>query len=448
MQHSAYWHVSRFLERWLPDRLYARALIIVIAPMVLLQTIMTAVIMERYWDSVTKALSRTLAREIYFVSELYDASPKTTESTKTIIEAANRTLDGNFSIERGENLTEPKRRPLFSLLDQRLNQYLDERIDKPLAVDTLGTTGYVDVQVELEPGVILRLVIEQKRAYASSTPLFLSWLVGSSLVLLALAVYFLRNQIRPILELARAAQNFGMGRDVPDFHPRGAAEVRAAAAAFIKMRERIERHVEQRTAMLAGVSHDLRTILTRFKLGLAFLGDKPQAKLLNEDVAEMQRMLEGYIAFVKGDGGEKSEPTDISELLHNAAKTAARGNKNIETTIAENLHASVKPIALRRCIGNLLANAARFGKQICLTGEIAEGRLIISVADDGPGIPENMREDVFKPFVRLDNARNLDESGTGLGLAITQDIVHSHGGRIELMQSPLGGLLARVIIPI
>lgn len=448
MKNSIYWHVSRFLERWLPNRLYARSLIIVIAPMVLLQTIMTAVIMERHWDSVTKALSRALSREVYFVTELYDASPKDGEAMARIINIANKTLDAEFSISSGTQLREPDRKPFFSLLDLKLNQNLRSRIDRPLVVDTLGTTGFVEVQVELEPGVVLKVVTNQARVYASSTPLFLMWLVGSSLVLLAVAVFFLRNQIRPILELARAAQGFGMGREVPDFHPRGASEVRAAAEAFLKMKERIERHVEQRTAMLAGVSHDLRTILTRFKLELAFLGDDPKVKFLREDVAEMQRMLEGYMAFVKGDAGEKSEPTDVSALLASAAETAQRGAVPVEPHLQPGMQAAVKADALRRCVANLLANAARFGKHVRLSGAIRDKQLTITVEDDGPGIPADKREDVFKPFVRLDDARNLDETGTGLGLAIAQDIVHAHGGKIELSDSELGGLKAVVKIPV
>jgi two-component system, OmpR family, osmolarity sensor histidine kinase EnvZ len=446
---TTYWHISRFLERWMPSKLYARSLIIVIAPMVLLQTIMTAVIMERHWDNVTKALSRSVAREVAFVRALYDSSAKDPAAVAQLLEHANDTLDIMFTLERGSQLPQLARKPLYSLLDIKLTQYLKSRVDRPLVVDTLTNTGSVNVFIELEKGVILRFTTNQSRVYASSTPLFLLWLLGSSIVLVTLAVIFLRNQIKPILELAQAAQNFGMGRDVPDFHPRGADEVRGAAEAFLNMKERIERHVEQRTTMLAGVSHDLRTILTRFKLELAFMGDNPKVNELREDVAEMQRMLEGYMAFVKGDGGERSEMTDVSQLLENVADMSERGGASaIERAVQPMMQVPVKADALRRCVGNLLANAARFAKLVKLGGRLEGNHLIVTVDDDGPGIPPAMRADVFKPFVRLDDARNLDETGTGLGLAIAQDIVHAHGGQILLEDSPLGGLRVVVTIPV
>jgi two-component system osmolarity sensor histidine kinase EnvZ len=446
---TTYWYISRFLERWMPSKLYARSLIIVIAPMVLLQTIMTAVIMERHWDNVTKALSRSVAREVAFVRALYDSSAKDPAAVAQLLEHANDTLDIMFTLERGSQLPQLARKPLYSLLDIKLTQYLKSRVDRPLVVDTLTNTGSVNVFIELEKGVILRFTTNQSRVYASSTPLFLLWLLGSSIVLVTLAVIFLRNQIKPILELAQAAQNFGMGRDVPDFHPRGADEVRGAAEAFLNMKERIERHVEQRTTMLAGVSHDLRTILTRFKLELAFMGDNPKVKELREDVAEMQRMLEGYMAFVKGDGGERSEMTDVSQLLENVADMSERGGASaIERAVQPMMQVPVKADALRRCVGNLLANAARFAKRVKLGGRLEGNHLIVTVDDDGPGIPPAMRADVFKPFVRLDDARNLDETGTGLGLAIAQDIVHAHGGQILLEDSQLGGLRVVVTIPV
>lgn len=449
MSKGFYWRFNRMLERLLPERLYTRSLIIVIAPMVLLQTIMTAVIMERHWDSVTKALSRAMAREVSFVTQLYDASPKDDKSLNELLRLANDTLDVVFTVERGAELPEVKRKPLFSLVDIKLTQYLTQRVNKPLVIDTLGTTGFVDVHIELDKGVILRLVTNLSRVYASSTPIFLMWLVGSSLVLVIVAVVFLRNQIRPILELAEAAQNFGMGREAPDFHPRGAAEVRSAAEAFLSMKQRIERHVEQRTAMLAGVSHDLRTILTRFKLELAFLGSDPRVKDLKDDVAEMQRMLEGYMAFVKGDGGERGEMTDVTRLLEQVAENAARGSeRTLACDIAPGMVVPVKPDALKRCVGNLIANAIRYADKVELAARLSGRDLVITVDDDGPGIPADMREEVFKPFVRLDDARNLDETGTGLGLAIAQDIAHAHGGEIRLADSRLGGLKAEVVIPV
>jgi two-component system osmolarity sensor histidine kinase EnvZ len=261
-------------------------------------------------------------------------------------------------------------------------------------------------------------------------------------------VVFLRNQIKPILELAEAAQRFGMGRDVGDFHPRGAAEVRLASQAFLNMKDRIERHVEQRTAMLAGVSHDLRTILTRFKLELAFLGEGPQVQALKEDVAEMQHMLDAYMAFVRGDGGEKAENVNIGEMLRSVAANAQRGGRSIRVEAPDVLNVNVKPNAFRRLLLNLAGNAMRFGKTVRMVAGVENHHLKVTVDDDGPGIPEHLREDAFRPFVRLDHARNQDETGTGLGLAISLDIARAHGGDIKLANSPLGGLRAIVDVPI
>jgi two-component system osmolarity sensor histidine kinase EnvZ len=266
--------------------------------------------------------------------------------------------------------------------------------------------------------------------------------------LLVIAIAFMRKQIKPIVELAHAARSFGMGHDVSSFMPRGATEVKQAAHAFLNMKERIERHVEQRTAMLAGVSHDLRTILTRFKLELAFLGENKKVRALKEDVDEMQRMLDAYMAFVRGAGGERAEAADIPQMLEGAAKTAQRGPRQVKVEAAKGLRAKVKPNAFRRLAVNLIANAARFGKAVAVAAKAEGSRLIVTVDDDGPGIPPESREDVFRPFFRLDSARNQDETGTGLGLAIARDIARAHGGDIRLEDSPLGGLRAVVEIPV
>jgi two-component system osmolarity sensor histidine kinase EnvZ len=269
----------------------------------------------------------------------------------------------------------------------------------------------------------------------------------SSLILLLIAVIFLRKQITPIVELANAAKSFGMGREVTEFRPRGAREVRQAGLAFVDMKSRIARHVEQRTAMLAGVSHDLRTILTRFKLELAFLGDGPKIKPLKEDVEEMQRMLEAYMAFVRGDGGEKTEAVNLAQMFSSVASAVARGKSHVALDV-QDVEVSIKPNAFRRLISNLLGNAVRYADNVKVKGGVENRLLTILVDDDGPGIPAENREDAFRPFVRLDNARNLDETGTGLGLAIALDIAHAHGGEIKLDESPSGGLRAMVQIPV
>ena len=443
-----YWRFCRFLERYMPPGLYKRSLIIVVTPIVVLQTIMAGIILDRHWDQVTKVLSRSLAREIATVIELYQRSPKTDAALADIESLANDKLNMRLSIQRNETLPPPLPAPLFSVVDRRLNRYLANDVALPFWLDTSGQAGFVDIRVEAEKGLIFRIRANEERAYAASTDAFLFWMLLSSLVLLAIAVAFMRKQIQPILQLAQAAKSFGMGHDVPEFYPRGAAEVREAAQAFLAMKERIERHVEQRTAMLAGVSHDLRTILTRFRLEIAMMKNNPHLDALKEDVEEMQRMLEAYMAFVKGDGGESAELTDAAGLLAAIAKQTSRSGKSVSVKVPEGLMVKLKPNAFRRLLGNLIGNAAQYGKKVEIGAELSPHHFKVVVDDDGPGIETHLREEVFRPFVRLDHARNQDETGTGLGLAIARDIARAHGGDIELADSPLGGLRAVVNLPV
>lgn len=442
-----YSRFNRFLERHLPSGLYQRSLIIVIAPVVLLQTIMAGVILERHWDNVTKVLARSLAREIGLVTDLYDRSGKSEADISEIESVANKRLRLGLEIMRGGQLPEPVTRTFYSIVDSKMTRYLERETGRPFWIDSTAANGKLEIRVEVETGLIFRILIDEDRAYASGTVMLLFWMLLSSLVLLSIAIVFLRNQIHPIVDLAKAAQGFGMGRDVAEFKPQGADEVRQAGLAFVDMKNRIARHVEQRTAMLAGVSHDLRTILTRFKLELAFLGDGPKVKPLKDDVDEMQRMLEAYMAFVRGDGGEKTEAVNLAQLVGSAARSVDRGKSQV-TLDVQDVEVSVKPNAFRRLVTNLLGNAIRYAKNVKVKGGIEDRQLVIYFDDDGPGIPPESREDAFRPFVRLDHARNLDETGTGLGLAIALDIAHAHGGDIRLDKSPQGGLRAVVQIPV
>lgn len=447
-RHTLLWHFNRWLERHVPEGLYGRSLIIIIAPIVLLQTIMATVFMERHWANISTQLSKSVAREVGFVADLYESLPKTEKSIKLIEQLANNRLALGLKIQKGETLPAPARKPFFSIVDYKLSKQIRKRVGRPFWLDTLGKSGYVDIRVLVDKDTVLRVLTRESRAYASNSYIFILWMIGSSLVLLAVAIVFLRNQIRPIQQLANVAQSFGLGRDVPDFYPRGAREVQAAARAFIDMKERINRHVEQRTAMLAGVSHDLRTILTRFKLQLAFLDDCAEVEELRRDVEEMQHMLEDYMAFVRGDGGEKTAATDVAVLLDHVRETASRSDTEIEIDAPPAIVVNVKPNAVKRAINNLVLNAARHGSHVKVTARLEDSSLSISVDDDGPGIPASMREEVLRPFVRLDDARNQDDSGSGLGLSIALDIAHSHGGELTLGDSELGGLKALFKIPV
>jgi two-component system osmolarity sensor histidine kinase EnvZ len=433
-------------KHWTPKGLYARALLIIIVPMVVLQSVIAFVFMERHWNTVTQRLSAAVVQDIAALIDIYKMYPQDKDHAKLKNIAQNR-LGLVVDFLPASDLPPPGPKPFFSLLDQTLSVQLSRRIGLPFWIDTVGRSSLVEIRISLDDSV-MRVFARRNAAYASNSEIFLFWMVGTSLVLLAVAVLFLRNQIRPILRLADAAERFGKGREVPDFRPRGAREVRQAAHSFIEMKTRIERTLEQRTAMLAGVSHDLRTILTRFKLELALIGDTPEVEAMKKDVDEMNGMLEGYLAFARGDGGEQDAPTHIASLLKELQQEAERQNHQVTAAFTGQPVVIVKPAAFKRCLANLVSNAARYADSIAITGHRDHRWLTVTIDDDGPGIPQNMREEVFKPFLRLDAARNVDEGGSGLGLAIARDIARSHGGDIFLGDSPMGGLRATVRVPV
>ena len=332
-----------------------------------------------------------------------------------------------------------------------MTEEITSNLKRPFWIDTVGQSRHVEIRVKLDHA-ILRFVAQRGQAYASNSHIFLMWMVGTSVVLLTVAILFLRNQIRPILRLAEAADAFGKGRPVPnDFRPRGAREVRQASQAFLEMRDRIRHHVEQRTTMLAGVSHDLRTVLTRFKLELALLGDTREMQALKTDVNEMQHMLEDYMAFAKGDGGEEAESTDVGELLGEVQEDTEHLGTPIEVRMREPKRELVLPLkrqAFKRAVTNLVTNAARFGDCVIIRAAADNAWLRIEVDDDGPGVPPAERDNVFRPFYRLDHARNQHAGNSGLGLAIARDIARSHGGDIALGVSSMGGLRATMRVPL
>lgn len=437
--------VARFMSARLPKGLYARSILIVVLPIIILQSVVAYVFMERHWQQTTKRLSSAVTREIAAIINIIDAYPQDERFSK-ITEIAADTLGLTISVLPPGPLPAPTPRPFFSVLDTALSNELRDRINRPFWIDTVGNSDLVEIRIDLGHH-ILRVFARRNQAYASNTHIFLVWMVGTSLVLISIALLFLRNQIYPILQLGKAAEQFGKGRPVGTLRPRGAREVRTATQAFIDMRERIERQIEQRTTMLSGVSHDLRTILTRFKLELAMLGDTPDTEALRGDVDEMSRMLEDYLAFVQGDAGEASETVSIPNLLEEAAENARRSGDSVTVAFDGEPHAVLRARGFRRCLANLVGNAGKYADKVDLRGRHADGWLTITIDDDGPGIPPEEREAVFRPFYRLDSGRNVDAGGTGLGLAIARDIAISHGGDIVLADSPLGGLRAVLMIP-
>jgi two-component system osmolarity sensor histidine kinase EnvZ len=438
--------VARWLNSILPKGLYPRALIIMIVPMVVLQSVVAYVFLERHWSLVTQRLSSGVVSEIAALIDVYNSYPQDTDATR-IKKVAQDRLSLAVDFLPLTEMPPPGPKPFFSLLDQSLSEELRRQIGRPYWIDTVGRSSLVEIRIKLDD-TVMRVIARRSAAYASNSEIFLFWMLGTSSVLLIFAIIFLRNQIRPILRLADAAESFGKGREVPNFRPRGAREVRRASQAFIEMKNRVERTIEQRTAMLAGVSHDLRTVLTRFKLELALAGKGPEIESMKSDVDEMARMLEAYLSFARGDLDEPSAPVDMAEFINQLRADLERQGHTASVAFHGLPTVTVRPAAFKRCVGNLVSNAARFGKAISIAGHRDHRYLTITIDDDGPGIPEDKREEVFKPFLRLDDARNQDEGNSGLGLSIARDIARTHGGDITLAESPMGGLRAIVRVPV
>jgi len=438
-----------FIGAWAPKGLYTRALIIIIAPIVILQSILTFVFLDRHWEVVTRRLSTATAQDIAMLAATYDLTKnRGPAELERFSDLAREQLNLVVRFVPDEELPITRSKPFFDFLDRYLSGEIRRRIKRPYWIDTVGSSRHIEIRVKLD-GAVMRVLAQRAQLIPSNTHIFLVWMVASATILLIVAVLFLRNQIRPILSLADAADRFGRGRPAPsDFKIRGAREVRLAAQAFLDMRDRIERHVEQRTIMLAGVSHDLRTILTRFRLQLAMMR-APQVEDLKRDVDEMQQMLEDYLAFAKGDSGEKTRRVNVLRVLEEVQAGTEAPGKSIKLDVRQDpLVVALRRNGFKRAIMNLVTNASRYGDRIMIRALRSRGWLTVTVEDNGCGIPADKREDVFRPFHSLDNARNQNKKSSGLGLAIARDIVRGHGGEIMLDESALGGLKAVIRIPI
>ncbi|HEX3672851.1 MAG TPA: ATP-binding protein [Rhizomicrobium sp.] len=439
----------RALKRTMPRGLFGRSLIIIVAPVVLLLGVVTYVFFERHYAIMTARMARGVAADVAFLINIEETYPQG-KTRNVMLDMANKNLGYQVSFIPAERLDRPLRHSGVNLKDAMNTVFASQfGITYPFTTKNLGE--FTDLKVQTKDGV-LRLLIPKKRLTASNVDIFILWMVGSSLVLLAVAILFLRNQVRPIERLAYAAEAFGKGRSVPDFKPYGATEVRRAAQAFITMRERIERYLQQRTDMLAGVSHDLKTPLTRLKLELAMMGDGAETVAIKGDIAEMEHMLDEYLDFARGEGGEASESVDLADIVRDAAAAAARargaGADRLMVETEPGIVMSVRRNALRRCVTNLIDNALKHGKHIDVALRRHDGIVEIVVDDDGPGIPEARREEAFRPFHRLDEGRNLQKGGSGLGLAIARDIARAHGGELALETSKSGGLRAAIRLPV
>jgi two-component system osmolarity sensor histidine kinase EnvZ len=429
----------RAIKRLLPHGLFGRSLIIVVAPVLILQIIIALVFFDRHYRIVTAALTRSVADEIGYMVTLENRFPLNAERERERENAA-RIFGLTASFLPGEELGEATTEAATPL-DRQLLFILDEQIPEQASFSSNLFQDSVDVRVQVNDGV-LQILVPRARVEAANARIFVAWMLGSSLVLIAVAVLFLRNQVKPIERLARAAEDFGKGRNLPGFKPYGATEVRRAAHAFIQMRERIDRHVQQRTDMLAGVSHDLRTPLTRLRLQLAMLPKDSDHESLSSDVTEMEHMIEEYLDFARGEGGEDPQPTDVAVLLADALHDCTVAKRippeSVRLSVEDGPDVMVKRNALRRCLINLIENALKYGKRVNVALVRQSRAIEFHVDDDGPGIAEEDHEAAFRPFYRLDQARNLQSGGVGLGLAIARDIA----------RSSLGGLHAVVRIPV
>jgi two-component system osmolarity sensor histidine kinase EnvZ len=441
-------HPLRGLKRFMPRRLFSRSLMIIVLPMLMLQAVVTIVFFDRHYRITTATMTRGVVNDVAYMVMLENALPPGEERDRQRQIAAN--MFGYVAeFLPGERLTRTVSEPA-TVLDRQLAENMGTLVAENVSFDTERSPDYVDLRMQLRDGV-LRLFVPQARVTASSADIFVIWMIGSSLVLITIAAVFLRNQIKPIERLALAAESFGKGRAVPDFKPHGASEVRRAASAFIQMRERIDRFVQQRTEMLAGVSHDLKTPLTRMRLQLAMMPKDTDTESMLGDLAEMERMLSEYLEFARGENGEAAEATELAALVAEAAADCARtrdATERIALKVAEPLTVTVRRYGLKRCLVNLIDNALKYGRRVEVGVRRAGKSAEIMIDDDGPGIPSERREEAFRPFHRLDEGRNLQMGGVGLGLAIARDIARVHGGDVILEGSPLGGLRARLSVPL
>jgi two-component system osmolarity sensor histidine kinase EnvZ len=432
------------VKRILPRSLFGRTLLIFVVPTFIMLAAATYVFFDRHWFTVTQRMTHALSGDIAFVVELMEKS-SSTESTAAITHLAFDKMDLMVTFAPGKGL--PEQRPLHGPIAVMLKHALNDSLSYSYVLDMTYAPETISIEVAAPEGVYT-ILSPERRVYTPTTQVFILWMTGSSILLTTVALFFMRNQIRPIRRLAEAAESIGKGRDVPWFKLEGASEVRQAAAALMVMRDRLKRQIGQRTAMLAGVSHDLRTPLTRMRLQIALMGTSPEGEDLSRDVTEMEQMLNAYLAFARGEESEPAVPIHLAELLEEIIASARRENPNLTLMVPRDIEIILRRNAIKRCITNLVGNALRYGRRAEVRAELQDHAVSITIDDDGPGIDAERREDMFRPFTRMEESRNPATGGVGLGLTIARDIARFHGGDVVLEESPLGGLRARVWLPV
>jgi len=439
--------LARWLKRMMPRSLFGRTLLIIVAPTVLALCVATFVFFNRHWYTVTHRLTFAVAGDVAAVLELLQRTKDET-AREEILEIARKKMEISASFVSGAEI-ERKKYAFPNPLREMLNRALKERIPPRYkrSIDMRHAPETVAIRIGADEGVYTFLFPE-RRIYTPTTEVFIGWMIGSSVLLSFIALMFMRNQVRPIRRLAAAAEAIGKGQEVPFFKPEGATEVRQAAAALQIMRERLRRQITQRTAMLAGVSHDLRTPLTRMKLQLELMPDSPEKHGLASDIAQMEAMVESYLAFARGEEVGPAASFEIGALLEEIVNAARRHSSDIGLQIQGRIEVMIRREAMKRCLDNLLSNALRYGRKANVSMAVRSNAVDIIIDDDGPGVAPDKREEVFRPFFRLEGSRNPETGGVGLGLTIARDVARFHGGDVVLEDSPMGGTRARVWIPL
>ncbi len=435
-----FYGLSKFIKKFLPKRLFYRALLIVAIPIIVAQVSISIVFFDSLWIKTNKGMTRALVGEIKTFMSAYENEEYDKEF---LIILFKNHLDFNIKFEPSGILPKENTERWFSPVDRTLRRELKSQVGN-YWFNTTSYKNLIDLRVKYKEGYF-QFLIPKERVTSSSARLFGLWITLPSFLMIAIAIIFLKNQTRPIINLAKASEKFGRGEDVDDFRPSGALEIRQAGYEFDKMRKRIIRHLNQRSEMLSGISHDLRTPLTRMKLQLAFVKDKEISKKLSDDVTEMEKMLNEYLQFARSRSTEKTETFDVSKLLEDSVKKYEK-NK-ISTEIPSGVYLDGRKNLIIRCFNNLIENSIKYSKNIFVSLKKSKNSITIIIDDDGPGIPENERENVFKPFYKIDKSRGDSKSSVGLGLSIASDIIRSHGGSIILQTSPKKGLRTKIFLP-
>ena len=435
-----FYGLSRSIKKILPKQLFYRGLLIVVLPIIILQITISIVFFDSLWIKTNKGMTRALISEIKTFIDAYDND----ETNKDfIIVLFKNHLEFNIKYEKNKILPKKNDERWFSPIDRSLRRELKSK-NLDYWFNTTSYKQLVDLKIGYKKGYF-QFFIPRERLTSTSARIFAIWITFPAILIIAIAIIFLKNQTRPIIKLAEASEKFGRGEDIEEFRPSGALEIRKAGYEFDRMRTRIIRHLNQRSEMLSGISHDLRTPLTRIKLQLAFIKDKEISKKLSDDVDEMEKMLNEYLHFAKSGAKEKTETFDISELIIKTIKKY--NNPNISFSESEKISFDGRKNLIQRCINNLIDNSTKYGEKIQIKLEKIKKKLFILIEDDGPGIPESEYENVFKPFYKIDKSRAESKSSVGLGLSIASDIIRSHGGIINLSKSELGGLKIKISLP-